>query len=64
MPDPRLEVTIRPLRGEDWLDCYEIWLAPRVLWGTLGLPSQSEDEVREKVQNPPPNMHRLAAVVE
>jgi len=58
------EVTIRPLKGEDWQDCYEIWRAPRVLWGTLQIPSTSEDEVRERVTKPPPNMHRLEAVVE
>jgi len=57
-------MTIRPLRAEHWRDCYEIWRARRVLWGTLQLPSQSEDEVRDKVGNPPPNMHRFGAVVE
>lgn len=55
-------MTVRPLRGEDWRDCYDIWHAPRVLWASLQLPSQSEDEVREKVENPPSNMDRLSAV--
>jgi putative acetyltransferase len=64
LDQPPLEMSIRPLKGEDWRDCHEIWRAPRVLWGTLGLPSQSEDEVREKVGNPPSSMHRFGAVVE
>jgi putative acetyltransferase len=57
-------MTIRPLKAADWRDCYEIWHAPRVLWATLGLLSQSRDGVREKVGNPHPDMHRFGAVVE
>jgi putative acetyltransferase len=55
---------MRPLKDEDWRDRHEIWRAPRVLWATPGLPSRSEDEVHEKVENPPPNMHRFGAVVD
>ena len=60
LPGRRGEIVIRPLKGEDWHYCYDIWHAPRVLWGALQFPSQFEDGVREKVHNPPPNIDRLS----
>ena len=57
-------IRIRAMRADDWRDLHEIWTYPKVCWGTLQLPFQSEDEVRKKVENPPEGLYRLVAEVE
>lgn len=55
-------ITIRAFEMNDWQDVAELFLAPKCRWGTLQLPYQSRDAIKDKLQNPPPNMHRLVAV--
>ena len=56
------DVTIRAFEMADWQDVAELFLAPKCRWGTLQLPYQSRDDLRHKLENPPPHMHRLVAV--
>ena len=63
MSDEKIEIQVRAMNADDWRDLYEIWTDPRVCWGTLQIPFQSKDEVREKAENPPPGMYRLVAEV-
>ncbi|MCP3919349.1 MAG: GNAT family N-acetyltransferase [bacterium] len=46
-----------------WSDAADLFLAPECCYGTLQLPYQSRDEVKRKLENPPPNMHRLLALL-
>ena len=64
MSEDIAEIRVRAMKADDWRDLYEIWTNPRVCWGTLQLPFQSEDAVREKVENPPEGMVRLVAEVD
>jgi len=64
MSEEKVQVQVRAMNGDDWRDLYEIWTDPRVCWGTLQVPFQSEDEVRKKVENPPEGMVRLVAEVD
>jgi len=64
MSEEKADVRVRAMNAADWRDLYEIWTHPRVCWGTLQVPFQSEDEVRKKVENPPERMVRLVAEVD
>lgn len=57
------EVTIRAFEMNDWEDVAELFLAPKCNWGTLQLPYQSRDDIKQKLENPPANLHRLVAVL-
>ncbi len=63
MSDGKAEIRVRVMNANDWRDLYEIWTDPRVCWGTLQTPFQSEDEIRKKVETPPEGMYRLVAEV-
>lgn len=52
---------VRGFEMADWADVAELFLAPECCWGTLQVPFQSRDEVKRKLENPPPNMRRLVA---
>jgi putative acetyltransferase len=60
----KIEIRVRAMRAADWRDLYEIWTDPRVCWGTLQMPFQSEDDVKKKVETPPEGMYRLVAEVD
>ena len=64
MSKEKAEIHVRAMRADDWRDLYVIWTDPRVCWGTLQVPFQSEDDVRKKVENSPEGMVRLVAEVE
>lgn len=57
------EVTIRAFEINDWEDVAELFLAPLCRWGTLQMPYQSRDEIKQKLANPTSNLHRLVAVI-
>lgn len=61
MSEGKTEIRVRAMNSVDWPDLHKIWTDPRVCWGTLQIPVQSEDEVKKKVENPPEGMHRLVA---
>ena len=58
------KVKVRAFEMADWEDVAEIFLAPSCQWGTLQLPYQSRDRIKQKLENPPPGIHRLVAVSE
>jgi len=64
MSKEKAEIHVRAMRADDWRDLYVIWSDPRVCWGTLQVPFQSEDDVRKKVENSPEGMVRLVAEVD
>jgi putative acetyltransferase len=64
MSKEKAEIHVRAMRADDWRDLYVIWCDPRVCWGTLQVPFQSEDDVRKKVENSPEGMVRLVAEVD
>lgn len=55
-------IIIRAFEMPDWKDVAELFLAPNCQWGTLQMPYQSRDAIRQKLEMPPPNLHRLVAV--
>ena len=57
------EVTIRAFEMADWEDVAALFLAPICRRGTLQMPYQSRDEIKQKLANPPAGVHRLVAVV-
>lgn len=58
------QVKIRAFEMADWEDVAELFLAPNCQWGTLQLPYQSRDCIKQKLENPPPGIHRLVAIIE
>lgn len=58
-----IEVTIRAFEIADWEDLATLFLAPSCQWGTLRMPYQSRDEIKQQLENPPPGVQRLVAVV-
>jgi putative acetyltransferase len=58
------KITVRGMKADDWPDLYDIWTDRQVCWGTLQVPIQSPDAVREKVANPPEGLIRLVAEVD
>ncbi len=61
---PPLEIRVRAMKADDWHDLYEIWTDPGVCWGTLQIPLQSEDEVKQRVENRPEGVYRFVAEVD
>ena len=57
------EVTIRAFEMADWSDVAELFLAPNCRWGTLQMPYQSRDAIKQKLANPSPGIHSLVAVL-
>jgi putative acetyltransferase len=53
--------TVRAFRMDDWRDVAEVWQQPEVIWGTLQLPYQSLDDLRQRLENPPEGLRRLVA---
>lgn len=60
----KAHVTIRAFQMEDWRQVAELWQQPEVIWGTLQMPYQSVDDVRQRLENPPEDMHRLVAMAD
>lgn len=58
------QLKIRAFEMTDWEDVAELFLAPNCQWGTLQLPYQSRDHIKQKLENPPLSIHRLVAIVE
>ena len=58
------EIEIRALQASDYESAIDLFLAPGCRWGTLQMPYQSRDAVRQKLENPPAGMHRLVAIGE
>lgn len=58
------EVTIRAFEMNDWEDIAELFLAPLCRWGTLQMPYQSRDEIKQKLASPTSKLHRLVAVID
>ena len=57
-------VIIRGQEAEDWEDVAAIFEGERVVAGTLQLPYQSRDAIRDRIENPRPDIRVLVAVVE
>ena len=57
------EVTIRAFEINDWEEVAELFLEPLCRWGTLQMPYQSRDEIKQKLANPTSKLHRLIAVI-
>lgn len=60
----RHPVTIRGQEADDWEDVAELLEGERVIAGTLQLPYQSRDAVRDRIENARPDQRVLVAVVE
>ena len=58
------QLKIRAFEMTDWEDVAELFLAPNCQWGTLQLPYQSRDRIKQKLENPPLNIHRIVAIIE
>jgi putative acetyltransferase len=54
-------LTIRGLRTDDWTSLYALFCNEAVLLQTYDLPYVGEESFRERVNNPPANMHTLVA---
>lgn len=61
---PRQPVIIRGQEADDWEDVAEIFEGERVIFGTAQLPYQSRDAIRDRIENPRPNLRVLVAVVD
>lgn len=57
------DISVRAFEMGDWEDVAEIFLAPNCRWGTLQMPYQSRDDIKKKLAEPPPDIHRLVAVL-
>lgn len=58
------EITIRAFEMADWEDVAELFLAPKCQWGTLQMPYQSRDKIKQKLESvSAPDIHRLVAVL-
>lgn len=64
MSRKNIDVTIRGQEADDWEGIAALRNCPGVIHGTLQLPYQSRDMVREKVENVPPGRYMIVAVVE
>lgn len=56
------EVIIRAFEMADWQDVATLFLLPNCRWGTMQMPYQSRDEIKQKLENPPIGLYRLVAV--
>lgn len=57
-------VLVRGIEASDWEDCADIVRGEQVYANTLQLPYLSRDVTRDRLENPPDDMHMLAAVVD
>lgn len=57
------EVTIRAFEMNDWEDVSDLFTMPKCQQGTLQMPYQSRDAIKKKLETPPPDLHRLVAVL-
>lgn len=60
----QLDIIIRGQEADDWEDVAEILAGTNVVHHTLQLPFQSRDKIRDKVENPRPNLYVLVAEVD
>ncbi len=60
----RRPVIVRGQEAEDWEDIAAIFEGEHVIFGTLQLPYQSRDAIRDRVENPRPGTRALVAVVD
>ncbi len=56
------ETIVRAFEMGDWEEVADLFQAPACQWGTLQMPYQSRDDIKAKLESPPPGMHRLVAV--
>lgn len=61
---PHHPVLIRGQEAEDWEDVATIFEGERAIAGTLQLPYQSRDAIRDRVENPRPDLRVLVAVLD
>ncbi|MCC6799474.1 MAG: GNAT family N-acetyltransferase [Anaerolineae bacterium] len=61
---PHHPVLIRGQEAEDWEDVAAIFEGERAIAGTLQLPYQSRDAIRDRVENPRPDLRVLVAVLD
>jgi len=61
---PRSPILIRGQEAEDWEDVAALMEGARAVAGTLQLPYQSRDAIRDRVENPRPNLRVLVAVID
>lgn len=61
---PRQPVIVRGQESDDWEDVAEILDGERTIAGTLQLPYQSRDAIRDRIENPRPEQRVLVAVVD
>ncbi len=57
-------ITIRGFEMQDWEDVAHLFLSPKCRWGTMQMPYLSRDDIKHKLENPPPRLHRLVAVLQ
>src|SRR5690606_26859743 len=60
----RQPIIIRGQEADDWEDVAEIFEGERAIAGTLQLPYQSRDAIRDRVENPRPDLRVLVAIVD
>ncbi len=58
------DVTVRGIEASDWEDCADIVRGESVYTDTLQLPYLSRDVTRDRLENPPDDLHMLAAVID
>jgi len=57
-------VRVRAMETADWRDLHDLWSQPEVIWGTLQVPLQSAEAVKQKIENPPEGLVRLVAEID
>lgn len=55
-------IEVRSYEDADWSGVADLMLMPGVRWGTLQMPMQSRDALRERFAQHRPDLHRLVAV--
>ncbi|MFQ5578176.1 MAG: hypothetical protein ACE5G8_14420 [Anaerolineae bacterium] len=52
--DPVTHIAIRSFEMAGWEDVADMFLLPNCRWGTLHIPYQSRDDIRRRLETPPP----------
>lgn len=57
-----MELLVRGFEMADWEEVAELFLAPRCQWGTLRIPYESRDAIKQRLSQTTERDHRLVAV--
>lgn len=58
------KITIRAFQNSDWEDIADVFQMPICQRGTMQMPYQSRDDIKQRLENPSQEMHRLVAIDE